>query len=153
MKWNSSRWAHHLTARLSSRVRTDQMSANVWHPGLHAVRSISPWKGAKNSDRYPYDLGHRRCIPDTNRYKSCRDIRSAPNYKNLSPLVITLRISRDPSRTIGERIRRWRLEKGLFQKDLARLMGVDEMTFVNLAKGETRPLPSKPDKINGFLRD
>jgi DNA-binding XRE family transcriptional regulator len=64
---------------------------------------------------------------------------AAPNYKNSHPLVITLRISLYPGRTLGERIRKWRLEQGLFQRDLANSIGVDEMTIVNWEKGRTRP--------------
>lgn len=65
--------------------------------------------------------------------------RSAPNYKNSHPLVITLRISLYPDRTFEERIRKWRLERGLFQRDLAKIIGVDEMTIVNWEKEGIKP--------------
>jgi transcriptional regulator with XRE-family HTH domain len=47
-------------------------------------------------------------------------------------LVITLRLSRYPAGTLGEYIRKWRLEQGLLQVDLARKIGVNEMTIVKL---------------------
>jgi len=65
--------------------------------------------------------------------------RAAPNYKNSHPLVVTLRMSLHPDRTLGECLRKWRLEQGLFQRDLAKMIGVDEMTIVNWEKGRTKP--------------
>ena len=59
---------------------------------------------------------------------------AAPNYKISHPLVITLRVSFYPDRTVGERIRKWRLEQGLFQVDLAKRIGVSEMTIVSWEK-------------------
>jgi transcriptional regulator with XRE-family HTH domain len=44
---------------------------------------------------------------------------------------------------LGERIKKWRLEQGLFQRDLAKMVGVDAMTIVNWEKGKTIPLPTK----------
>ena len=41
--------------------------------------------------------------------------------------------------TFGEYIRKVRLEKGLFQKDVARLAGLDEMTICNWEKLEGFP--------------
>jgi predicted transcriptional regulator len=48
--------------------------------------------------------------------------RAAPNYKNSHPLVVTLRMSLHLDRTLGERIKKWRLEHELFQRDLAKLI-------------------------------
>jgi DNA-binding XRE family transcriptional regulator len=67
--------------------------------------------------------------------------RAVPNYKSSHPLVITLRGSLYPDRTLGDRIRKWRLEKGLFQVELAKKIKIDEMTVVNLEKGRTNPTP------------
>jgi DNA-binding XRE family transcriptional regulator len=44
---------------------------------------------------------------------------------------ITFRISRHPEGTFGEKIRKFRLEQGLRQKDLAIVLGVNETTIVN----------------------
>jgi hypothetical protein len=38
-----------------------------------------------------------------------------------SPLVITFRFSRFPAPPLGERIKKWKLEQGIFQKDLAKI--------------------------------
>jgi ribosome-binding protein aMBF1 (putative translation factor) len=37
---------------------------------------------------------------------------------------------KDPQ-TFGHYIRKWRMDKGLFQAELAEMLGVDEMTIVN----------------------
>jgi len=49
------------------------------------------------------------------------------------------RVPRFPGRTLGERIRRFRLEQGLYQAQLATRIGVDEMTIVNWEKDRTVP--------------
>jgi DNA-binding XRE family transcriptional regulator len=77
--------------------------------------------------------------------------RAVSNYKNSHSLVITLRLSLYPDRTLGERIKKWRLEKGLFQRDLAKLIGVDEMTIVNWEKGRTKPTKKNLDGIKAIL--
>jgi len=77
--------------------------------------------------------------------------RAAPNYKNPHPLVITLRLSLYLGRTLGERIRKWRLEQGLFQRDLAKMIGVDEMTIVNWEKGRTKPTKKNLEKLRAVL--
>jgi DNA-binding XRE family transcriptional regulator len=59
---------------------------------------------------------------------------ATPNYKNPHPLVISLRLSLHPDRTLGERVKEWRLEHGLFQVDLAKRIGVSEMTIVSWEK-------------------
>jgi DNA-binding XRE family transcriptional regulator len=55
-------------------------------------------------------------------------------------LVITLRISLFPAQSLGERIKKWRLEQGLFQEELATMIGIDEMTTVNWEKERTKPI-------------
>jgi len=62
-------------------------------------------------------------------------------------LVITLRISLHPERTLGERIKKWRLERSLFQRDLAKLIGVDEMTIVNREKRRTKPTKKNLEEL------
>jgi DNA-binding XRE family transcriptional regulator len=52
---------------------------------------------------------------------------------------VLLRGPRFPAQTLGERIRRFRLEQGLYQVQLAELARVDEMTIVNWEKGRTVP--------------
>jgi len=77
---------------------------------------------------------------------NCLLNRAAPNYKNSHPLVIPLRLSLYRDRTLGERIRKWRLERALFQRDLAKIIGVDEMTIVNWEKGGTKPTWDEEDQ-------
>jgi ribosome-binding protein aMBF1 (putative translation factor) len=77
--------------------------------------------------------------------------RAAPNYKNSHPLVVTLRMSLHPDQTLGERIRKWRLERGLFQVDLAKRLHVDEMTIVNWEKGRTKPTRKNLEGLQKLL--
>ena len=79
--------------------------------------------------------------------------RSAPNYKNSKPLVITLRLPLYPDQTLGERIKKWRLERGLFQVDLAKKIGVSEMTIVNWEKGRTKPIKQYFERLKKILGD
>jgi transcriptional regulator with XRE-family HTH domain len=67
-------------------------------------------------------------------------------------LVITIRLSLYPDRTLGERIKKWRLERGLFQRNLAKLIGVDEMTIVNWEKGRTKPTKKNLEQLQKILR-
>jgi transcriptional regulator with XRE-family HTH domain len=50
-----------------------------------------------------------------------------------------LRVPRIPAQTLGERIRRFRLEQGLYQAQLAKLTGLHEMTIVSWEKDRTVP--------------
>jgi DNA-binding XRE family transcriptional regulator len=77
--------------------------------------------------------------------------RAAPNYKNSHPLVVTLRISLYPDTTLGERIKKWRLEQGLFQRDLVKMVGMNEMTIVNWENGRTKPTRKNLGKIGGSV--
>jgi DNA-binding XRE family transcriptional regulator len=77
--------------------------------------------------------------------------RAAPNYKNFHPLVITLRLSLYPDQTLRERIKKWRLERGLFQRGLAKMIGVNEMTIVNWEKERTTPIKKNLERLNTIL--
>ena len=79
--------------------------------------------------------------------------RAAPNYKKPHLLVITLRLSLYPDRTLGGRIKKWRLERGLFQVDLAKKIGVSEMTIVNWEKGRTKPIKQNFERLEKILGD
>jgi DNA-binding XRE family transcriptional regulator len=78
---------------------------------------------------------------------------AVPNYKNSCPLVITLRLSHYPDQTLGERIKKWRFERGLFQVDLAKRIGVSEMTIVNWEKGRTKPIKQNLERLEKILGD
>jgi transcriptional regulator with XRE-family HTH domain len=68
-------------------------------------------------------------------------------------LVIALRLPLYPELTIGDRIRKWRLEQGLFQVDLAKRVGVSEMTIVNWEKGRTKPVRQYFERLEKILGD
>ncbi|MDP2886817.1 MAG: helix-turn-helix transcriptional regulator [Ignavibacteria bacterium] len=53
--------------------------------------------------------------------------------------------------TIGDHIKRRRLELGLFQKDVAQILGVDESTVTNWEKNRTTPMLWALPKIIEFL--
>jgi transcriptional regulator with XRE-family HTH domain len=53
--------------------------------------------------------------------------------------------------TIGEHIKRRRLEMGLYQKDVAKLLGVTEYTIINWEKGRTEPTVSNIPSLVRFL--
>src|SRR5205807_2647308 len=56
----------------------------------------------------------------------------------------------DP-KTIGEAIRKRRLDLGLRQIEVANLVGCNELTIVNWEKGHTRPRTDKMSAIETFL--
>ena len=55
-------------------------------------------------------------------------------------------------KTFGDYIRKWRLEQGLFQKELAKMLGVAETTVVNWEKERTKPIVNKLRIIKEKLR-
>jgi DNA-binding transcriptional regulator YiaG len=67
-------------------------------------------------------------------------------------LVITLRLSLHPDRTLGEHIKKWRLEQGLFQMDLAQRIGESEMTIVNWEKGRNKPTKRSLERLRAILK-
>ena len=62
-------------------------------------------------------------------------------------------VKRYPSdpKTIGEAIRKRRLDLGLRQIDVANLIGCNEMTVVNWEKGYTNPRRDKIERVKKFL--
>ena len=54
---------------------------------------------------------------------------------------------------IGDAIRAGRLGLGLLQKDVARIIGCNELTVVNWEKCHTSPRITKMARIEGFLKD
>jgi len=53
---------------------------------------------------------------------------------------------------LGERIKKWRLGRGLFQKDLAKMVGADEMTIVNWEKERTELTKKNIEKLKAALK-
>jgi len=64
---------------------------------------------------------------------------------------ITLTVSKYPDKTFGEKLRKCRLTAGLKQSELARQLGVDEMTIVNWEIGRTEPCKRYRKKISELL--
>ncbi|MCL4511355.1 MAG: helix-turn-helix domain-containing protein [Bacteroidetes bacterium] len=54
-------------------------------------------------------------------------------------------------KTIGDHVRKRRLDLKLTQKEVAAILGVDECTVWNWEKNRTRPLPSLIARISEFL--
>jgi DNA-binding XRE family transcriptional regulator len=55
------------------------------------------------------------------------------------------------AKTIGERIRKKRLDMGLFQEDVAKIIGVDVNTVTNWEKGRFKPCKECLGKVMEFL--
>ncbi len=73
-----------------------------------------------------------------------RAVQNSTQTKNGGdPVELFLCLPRFPGRTLGERIRRFRLEQGLYQAQLAKRVGVDEMTIVNWEKDRSAPRGSR----------
>jgi len=53
--------------------------------------------------------------------------------------------------TLGERIKKKRMDMGLFQRDVARIIGVSTDTVTNWEKGRTKPCRGNLRKIQEFL--
>lgn len=52
-----------------------------------------------------------------------------------------------PVNTLGERIKKARLEKGLFQKDLAKKLNVTESTVANWEKERVIPIKTSAERL------
>ncbi len=55
-------------------------------------------------------------------------------------------------KTIGDQIRKVRLDRGLLQKDVAKLIGVTEDCITNWEKNRTKPSKKNTFKVKEFLR-
>ncbi len=66
-------------------------------------------------------------------------------------LSVTFRISRHPEGTFGEKIRKFRLERGLRQKDLAIVLGVNEMTIVNWELDRRKPAKRHLERLGELV--
>jgi len=52
---------------------------------------------------------------------------------------------------MGERIREWNLERRLFQRDLAKIVGVNEITIFNWETGRIKPTEKNILRIKDIL--
>lgn len=71
-------------------------------------------------------------------------------YKRLNTTVAHT-VSRYPAGTYGERIRQKRLEMGLTQRDLAKLLRTDKMSVFNWENEKHGPSPASQGKIREVL--
>ncbi len=55
------------------------------------------------------------------------------------------------STSLGQNIKKLRMEKGLYQKDLAKLLDVCEMTVVNWEMDKVVPLKKSLERLNKVL--
>jgi transcriptional regulator with XRE-family HTH domain len=55
--------------------------------------------------------------------------------------------------TLGDRVRRRRLERQLLQRELAEQLGVTESTVNNWECGRTKPAPFVLPRVEAFLSD
>ena len=72
------------------------------------------------------------------------------SYKKFA-LKLTFLVSRYPNETIGQKIKKLRLERGLMQVELAEALSVHEMTVVNWEKGRTKPSGEYLRRIEGIF--
>jgi len=93
---------------------------------------------------------------------SARSFPRARGQRKLIPALpfchVKLRAQRPPLaaypkelRTLGDRVRKRRLDLGLRQKDVAEQLGVDEMTINNWERHRTRPIGRLLPAISRFL--
>ncbi len=92
----------------------------------------------------------RSSLPDCS--STHRGTHAVANYKQRKALRITFRVFRFPATTLGQRIRKRRLEMDLKQVELAALLGVNPGTIVNWEKDRTKPgSPVKARLVKTFL--
>ena len=70
--------------------------------------------------------------------RDCMVDRAVADCYKPTVLKVSFQISEYQAKTLGQLIKRLRLEKGLHQKELARLLGVNEMTIVRWEKNRTK---------------
>jgi len=81
---------------------------------------------------------------------SHKHTRAVQSYKKFV-LKLTFRVARYPNETLGQKIRKLRLEKGLKQIELASALGVNEDTVRNWEKGRMRPARGFLRKLEGYF--
>jgi DNA-binding XRE family transcriptional regulator len=69
----------------------------------------------------------------------------------IGPYLATVKGYPAKPRTIGEAIRKRRLDLGLRQIDVARIIGCNQLTIINWEKGHMQPQTNKIARIERFL--
>ena len=77
--------------------------------------------------------------------------RAVFNCNQPKALKVTFQISKYPANTLGQLIKGLRLEKALYQKELARLLKVHKMTIVNWEMDRTKPERKYISKLADFF--
>jgi DNA-binding transcriptional regulator YiaG len=77
---------------------------------------------------------------------------AVPIYKNPEPLCITFTISKYPSQTFGQLLRKLRLEKGLEQWELARRLRVHRNSVYDWENDRHRPSGEAMERLARFYR-
>jgi DNA-binding transcriptional regulator YiaG len=73
------------------------------------------------------------------------------NHSFSTPLKLWFRASRYPDQTLGQRIKKARLERELFQKELAKMMEVSKDTVKNWENETTTPVKMYRGRIKKYL--
>jgi len=80
------------------------------------------------------------------------DDHAVPIYKNSQSMNITFTISKYPSKTFGQFIRRLRVEKGLEQRELARKIRVHKNTIYEWENDRKNPSRMSKRRLAKFFR-
>jgi transcriptional regulator with XRE-family HTH domain len=73
-------------------------------------------------------------------------------YKNPEPVCITFSVSRYPAETLGQSLKKLRLEKGLEQRELARKLRVHRNTLYEWESDRHRPSAKRMERLAGFFK-
>ena len=76
---------------------------------------------------------------------------AVPIYKNSHPVNITFTISKYPSGTLGQFLKKLRLERGLEQRELARKLRVNKNSVYEWENDRKNPSGESMEKIARFL--
>lgn len=79
--------------------------------------------------------------------------RAAPFYQKSNSLTITFTVSKYPSESLGELLKKLRLERGMTQKQLAEKIPVNEMTVVCWEKNLRKPRGRNIEKLRVFFQE
>jgi DNA-binding XRE family transcriptional regulator len=80
------------------------------------------------------------------------DARAVQIYKNSHPLSITFTVSKYPSETLGQFLKKLRLEKGLEQWELAKKLRVHRNTIYEWENDRHRPSGKSMERLTKFFR-
>ncbi len=68
-------------------------------------------------------------------------------------LRLTFRVARYPNETLGQKIKKLRLERGMRQVELAKALGVNEDTMKIWERGKARPSGELLRRTDGYFRE